>query len=152
MRSLAHTVLLTALLAFGAHFATPAFADAALDGLAKVIVDATKEGDIEAITKRFGPELAAGYKAAEENKDKLIIDFDWSTNSQDPQYDSIAKSIQSTSATKSADEGTVTVTFKQAKKDMTIDYKVKKAGADWVISDVVYPKDDFSLSDMVQGK
>jgi hypothetical protein len=141
------TCLLTAALAIALLLAAvlPSLANPELEALAKDIVAATASEDRAAVEKRYEPDLGAAIKAASENTDELILDFDWMTNSQDPDYQGIKSTIAYLINETSPTQAFIRVTFSQFDNPSTVDYHVRKAAGGWLIHDVVYPNDDFGL-------
>lgn len=145
MPRIAHAVALSAVLAFNLLFASAASADAALDAFASEIVAATTSEDRASIDAKYEPELATKIKEAAEDSEGSILDFDWMTNSQDPDVEGIKSTIKSTVTPNSETEAVIRVTFAQGENKSVIDYHVRKTGGAWMIHDVVYPDGDFGL-------
>ena len=97
------------------------------------------------INDNFVKEVAAKLSNPAETEDAEAIDFDVFTYSQDPDYEQIRKTIKS--EVKQADDanGVIRVTFTQYGDEIAVEYHLKKSGERWLIDDVVYPNDDFSL-------
>lgn len=145
-RSLALVLLA---LAFGV---TPARAahDPALDDLARVIVKATTTSDPAPLVARFEAGFGRDYAKANGRSDELIIDFDWTTNSQDPDMEAVQKTIETKIDEVSDSDATIIVTFLHSGRSFLIHYLVHKGGAKWVVVDVTYPNEDFSLRELVR--
>ena len=97
------------------------------------------------INDNFVKEVASKLSNPGESDDVEGIDFDIFTYSQDPDYEQIRKTIKS--EVKQADDanGVIRVTFTQYGDEIAVEYHLKKSGERWLIDDVVYPNDDFSL-------
>jgi hypothetical protein len=122
------------------------WAAAGLDEMAKSIISATQSTDHASfINDNFVKEVAAKLSNPAETDDAEAIDFDVFTYSQDPDYEQIRKTIKS--EVKQADDanGVIRVTFTQHGDESVVEYRLKKSGERWLIDDVVYPNDDFSL-------
>ena len=122
------------------------WAAAGLDEMAKSIVGATQTSDHASfINDNFVKEVASKLSNPGESDDAEGIDFDIFTYSQDPDYEQIRKTIKS--EVKQADDanGVIRVTFTQYGDEVAVEYRLKKSGERWLIDDVVYPNDDFSL-------
>jgi hypothetical protein len=122
------------------------WAAAGLDEMAKSIVGATQSSDHASfISDNFVKEVASKLTHPAESDDVEGIDFDIFTYSQDPDYEQIRKTIKS--EVKQADDanGVIRVTFTQYGDEIAVEYRLKKSGERWLIDDVVYPNDDYSL-------
>lgn len=141
------TCLLTAALAIVLLLVAvlPSLADSGLEALAKDIVTATASEDRIAVESRYEPALSAAIKKASESTDELILDFDWMTNSQDPDYQGIKNTIAYLVNEASPTSAVIRVTFSQFDNPSTVDYHVRKGAGGWLIHDVVYPSGDFAL-------
>lgn len=142
MKSLAKLAVLLALAVY-----SPALADSdpALNELAKDIVEATASEDRTGFDKHYEPDLAEKIDTANDGPDGAALDFDYMTNSQDPDYAEIEKSIQSKVTEESDTAAVIEVTFEQSDNEAVIEYHARKAGSDWLIHDIVYPNGDFGL-------
>lgn len=143
--------LALALLALTIGFA-PARAghDPGLDELAKIIVKATTTSDPAPLVGRFEAGFGRDYAQANARTDEVIIDFDWMTNSQDPDMEAVQKTIESKIDEISEADATIIVTFLHSGRSFLIHYLARRAGAKWVILDVTYPNEDFSLRELVR--
>ena len=122
------------------------WAAAGLDEMAKSIVGVTQISDHASfINDNFVKEVASKLSNPGESDDAEGIDFDIFTYSQDPDYEQIRKTIKS--EVKQADDanGVIRVTFTQHGDEIVVEYRLKKSGERWLIDDVVYPDDDYSL-------
>ncbi len=127
-------------------FAAACWAAAGLDDMAKAIVSATQIADHASfINDNFVKEVATRLSQPAESDDAEGIDFDIFTYSQDPDYEQIRKTIKS--EVKQADDanGVIRITFTQHGDEVLIEYRLKKSGERWLIEDVVYPNDDYSV-------
>jgi hypothetical protein len=125
---------------------TVGWAAAGLDEFAKSIAVVTQSSDTKSfINDNFVKELAAKLNQPADSDDAEAIGFDIFTYSQDPDYEEIRKTIKSEVKQSGDASGTIRVTFKQHGEDVAIEYRLKKDGERWLIDDVVYPDDDYSL-------
>ena len=125
---------------------TACLAAAGLEEIAKSLAVVTQSTDNKSfINDNFVKELAAKLNQPADSDDAEAIGFDIFTYSQDPDYDEIRKTIKSEVKEPGDASGTIRVTFKQHGEDVAIEYRLKKEGERWLIDDVVYPDDDYSL-------
>jgi hypothetical protein len=123
------------------------WAAAGLDQLAQQIVTATQTPDSASfIADNFSKDVAAKLAPSGEGGGSEAIDFDVFTYSQDPDYDEIKKTIKNVVSQADDANAVIHVTFTQYGADETaVDYHLKKSGERWLIDDVVYPNDNFSV-------
>lgn len=128
-------------------FSATGWAAASLDQIAKGIVATTQASDHGSfINDNFAKDVAAKLTHPGQTDDESEgIDFDVFTYSQDPDYDSIRKTIKSEVKQSDDANAVIRVTFTQYDDDGVVEYRLKKSGDRWVIDDVVYPDDDFSV-------
>lgn len=118
-----------------------------LDQMSKLIVDATQRIDNTAfISSYFARDLASKLRQPGAADPADGIDFDVFTYAQDPDYEQIRKTIRSEIKQADATNAIIRITFTQYEGDPgLIDYHLKKSAGRWLIDDVVYPNDSFSL-------
>ena len=127
-------------------FATACWAAAGLDDMAKAIVSATQIADHASfINDNFVREVATRLSQPAESDDAEGIDFDIFTYSQDPDYEQIRKTIKSEVKQTDDASGIIRITFTQHGDEVLVEYRLKKSGERWLIDDVVYPNDDYSV-------
>ena len=125
---------------------TTCWAAAGLDEMAKSIVGATQSSDHASfISDNFVKEVASKLTHPAESDDAEGIDFDIFTYSQDPDYEQIRKTIKSEVKQAGDANGVIRVTFTQHGDEVAVEYRLKKTGERWLIDDVVYPNDNYSL-------
>ena len=127
-------------------FAAACWAAAGLDDMAKAIVSATQIADHASfINDNFVKEVATRLSQPAESDDAEGIDFDIFTYSQDPDYEQIRKTIKSEVKQTDDASGIIRITFTQHGDEVLVEYRLKKSGERWLIEDVVYPNDDYSV-------
>jgi hypothetical protein len=127
-------------------FAATCWAAAGLDDMAKAIVSATQIADHASfINDNFVKEVATRLSQPAESDDAEGIDFDIFTYSQDPDYEQIRKTIKSEVKQTDDANGVIRITFTQHGDEVLVEYRLKKSGERWLIDDVVYPNDDYSV-------
>lgn len=140
------SALLLGLIWLAALLAVPARAsDPMLVALAEEIVSATVSEDRSDFDRNYEPDVLSAIKSANDGPDGLVLDFDYMTNSQDPDYAAIEKSIDSDVIEKTPTEAVVLVTFDGGSDKVSIEYHLRKNSSGWKIHDVVYPNGDFAL-------
>jgi hypothetical protein len=137
--------LVGALIVIG--LAATCWAAAGLDQMAQQIVSATQNSDNAAfIADNFSKDVASKLAQPGEPGAPESIDFDVFTYSQDPDYEQIRKTVKSEVKEVDDANAVIHVTFTQYGADETaVDYHLKKSGERWLIDEVVYPNDSFSL-------
>ena len=131
--------------------AVPAHArpDADLKKLEAVIVEATASNKPAAVVTRFEPEFAAAYAKANKDSDPSGVGSGWITNADEPNLDAIQLTIESKVDKDSEKSAIITITFLQDGESFRIDYLVHKSNDTWLIYDVTYPDEAFSLREFV---
>jgi hypothetical protein len=147
LKVFARLVLAITLLALSREWAGAT--DPALSALARLIVTTTTEDDPAPVVAHFDPAFAKAYKKASSRTEDSVLDFDWMTNSQDPDVEAIEKTIDARIDQISDAEATIKITFMQEGRETAIDYLARKVEAKWVLTDVTYPSESFSLRDLV---
>ena len=139
-----HRHIIAALLALVA--ASAAWAAVGPDQLAKQIVEATQQANNATfVRENFAKDLVAKLYAPGQTDEADGIDFDIFTYSQDPDYEHIRKTVTSQVKQDGDSSAVVQVTFTQGGEKVSVDYRLKKSGERWLIDEVVYPSDGYSL-------
>ncbi len=120
-------------------------ADPALKALSDEIMAATTSEDRSGFERKFEPDLAAKIRTANDGPDGVVLDFDFMTNSQDPDYSGIEMTIESRIEEKSSGEAVIRVVFEQFNNRSEVDYYVRKGHGGWRIHDVTLPQINFAL-------